>query len=227
MADVATESKPVETPVETKIETPAEPKAETPAEPKVEASAEPKAEASGEPKAEAQSAQAAEEKTKQSRSEKKTRKAIQKMGMKPFPGIVRVTMKKSKNILFVIAKPDVYRSPGSDTYIIFGEAKIEDLSNTSLAKQAQQVVANENAPAAEAQPAAAPAAAAAAATAAAPAEAQPAAAAAADEEVDATGLEPNDIELVIAQANTTRAKAIRALRKTNGDIVNAIMELTM
>ena len=31
-------------------------------------------------------------------------------------------------ILFVINKPDVYKNPASDTYIVFGEAKIEDLS---------------------------------------------------------------------------------------------------
>ena len=31
-------------------------------------------------------------------------------------------------ILFVIQNPDVLKSPASDTYIIFGEAKIEDLS---------------------------------------------------------------------------------------------------
>jgi nascent polypeptide-associated complex subunit alpha len=30
-------------------------------------------------------------------------------------------------ILFVITKPDVYKSPASDTHVIFGEAKIEDL----------------------------------------------------------------------------------------------------
>ena len=38
---------------------------------------------------------------KQNRSEKKARKAIQKLGMKPVEGIHRVTVKKSKNILFV------------------------------------------------------------------------------------------------------------------------------
>merc|ERR1719330_1478957 len=69
-----------------------------------------------------------EERGKQNRSEKKSRKAVQKLGMKPVPGIVRVTVKKSKNILFVISKPDVHKSPNSDTYIVFGEAKIEDLS---------------------------------------------------------------------------------------------------
>jgi ubiquitin len=50
---------------------------------------------------------------KQSRSEKKSRKAMQKLGMKQVPGIVRCTVKKSKNILFVISKPDVFKSPAS------------------------------------------------------------------------------------------------------------------
>jgi hypothetical protein len=35
---------------------------------------------------------------KQSRSEKKSRKAVQKLGMKPVPGVTRVTIKKSKNV---------------------------------------------------------------------------------------------------------------------------------
>merc|ERR1711884_1817 len=77
-----------------------------------------------------------EERGKQNRSEKKSRKAVQKLGMKPVPGIVRVTVKKSKNILFVISKPDVHKSPNSDTYIIFGEAKIEDLSAQAQANAA-------------------------------------------------------------------------------------------
>merc|ERR1712185_482938 len=77
-------------------------------------------------------------KAKQSRSEKKSRKAMQKLGMKPVPGIMRVTVKKSKNILFVISKPDVFKSPASDTYIIFGEAKIEDLSAQAQTAAASQ-----------------------------------------------------------------------------------------
>merc|ERR1712019_262031 len=77
--------------------------------------------------------------TKQNRSEKKSRKAVQKMGMKPVPGIVRVTVKKSKNILFVISKPDVHKAPSSDTYVVFGEAKIEDLGAQAQASAAQSV----------------------------------------------------------------------------------------
>jgi nascent polypeptide-associated complex subunit alpha len=77
-------------------------------------------------------------KSKQSRSEKKSRKAMQKLGMKPVPGVTRVTIKKSKNILFVISKPDVFKSPASDTHIIFGEAKIEDLSAQAQSAAAEQ-----------------------------------------------------------------------------------------
>merc|ERR1719504_390750 len=75
--------------------------------------------------------------------EKKSRKAMQKLGMKPVSGIVRVTIKKSKNILFVISKPDVFKSPASDTYIIFGEAKIEDLSAQAQTAAAEQFKAPE------------------------------------------------------------------------------------
>ena len=39
-------------------------------------------------------------------------------------GVSRVTIRKSRNILFVINKPDVYKNPASDTYIVFGEAKV-------------------------------------------------------------------------------------------------------
>uniref|UniRef100_A0A915CL93 NAC-A/B domain-containing protein n=4 Tax=Ascarididae TaxID=6250 RepID=A0A915CL93_PARUN len=46
-------------------------------------------------------------------------------------------------------------------------------------------------------------------------------------EIDATGIEEKDIELVCSQANVTRNRAIKALKKADNDIVNAIMELTM
>ncbi|CAO2640588.1 NAC-alpha domain-containing protein 1 [Lemmus lemmus] len=47
-----------------------------------------------------------------------------------------------------------------------------------------------------------------------------------DEEVEEAGLELRDIELVMAQANVSRAKAVRALRDNHSDIVNAIMVST-
>jgi len=42
-------------------------------------------------------------------------------------------------------------------------------------------------------------------------------------EVDETGLEAKDIELVMSQAACSRAKAVQALRENGSDIVNAIM----
>ncbi len=77
-------------------------------------------------------------KQKQTRSEKKARKAMAKLGLRPIQGILRVTIRKAKNILFVIQKPDVYKSPASDTYIVFGEAKIEDLSQRAQIAAANQ-----------------------------------------------------------------------------------------
>jgi nascent polypeptide-associated complex subunit alpha len=148
---------------------------------------------------------------KQSRSEKKSRKAMQKLGMKPVPGVSRVTIKKSKNILFVIAKPDVFKSPASDTYIVFGEAKIEDLS-----AQAQSAAAEQFKQPAMPQPAARAAAA-------------PAAMEEEEDEgdVDETGVEPKDVELVMTQAGVSKPRAVKALKAADGDIVSAIMELTM
>jgi len=46
-------------------------------------------------------------------------------------------------------------------------------------------------------------------------------------DVDETGVEAKDIELVMSQAGCSRARAVGALKKNEGDIVNAIMELTV
>merc|ERR1739838_829510 len=54
------------------------------------------------------------------------------------PGVSRVTIRKSKNILFVINNPDVMKNPVSDTYIVFGEAKIEDLSQQAQLAAAEK-----------------------------------------------------------------------------------------
>lgn len=154
-----------------------------------------------------------EESARQNRNEKKSRKAMQKLGMRPVPGILRVTVKKSKNVLFVINKPDVFKSPTADTYVVFGEAKSEDSTGASQAAAAKQFRPPQAAEMAAAAAASAPA--------------TPAAAdAAEEEEVDETGVEAKDIELVMSQAGCTRAKAVKALKENDGDLVNSIMSLT-
>jgi len=159
-------------------------------------------------------------KAKQSRSEKKARKAMSKLGLKAITGVTRVTVRKSKNILFVIGRPEVFKSPASDTYIVFGEAKIEDLS-----QQAQMAAAEKlKAPGTTASDTT---------TASGGPGSGPHGVAAttiqeeSDGEVDETGIETKDIELVMSQADVPRAKAVKALKNNQNDIVNAIMELTM
>ena len=44
-----------------------------------------------------------------------------------------------------------------------------------------------------------------------------------DEEVDEEGVEGNDIDLVMSQANVSRSKAVKALKNNANDVVNAIM----
>merc|ERR1740130_1085877 len=123
-------------------------------------------------------------KGKQSRSEKKSRKAMQKLGMKPVPGIIRVTVKKSKNILFIIKEPDVFKTSSDNpkapaTYIVGDDApKIEAGGDDD------------------------------------------------DGDEDAGDIEEQDIKLVVSQAGVSRAKAIKALKEHDKDVVNAIMDLT-
>jgi nascent polypeptide-associated complex subunit alpha len=150
-------------------------------------------------------------KAKQSRSEKKARRAMSKLGLKAVPGVIRVTIRKAKNILFVISRPDVFKSPASDTYIVFGEAKIEDLNQQAQVAAANKFKTYDTAgePASNiSQPIAE--------------ESEED-----DEEIDEGGVEQKDIELVMSQANVPKKKAVKALKTNNNDIVNAIMELTM
>jgi nascent polypeptide-associated complex subunit alpha len=46
------------------------------------------------------------------------------------------------------------------------------------------------------------------------------------EEVDESGLESKDIELVMQQASVSRKKAVKALKENENDIVNSIMALS-
>lgn len=107
----------------------------------------------------------------------------------------------------------MYKNPVSDTYIVFGEAKIEDLSQQAQVAAAEKF--KEVNPPGEwtsGNP---------------PTSVAPIAEESEDEEVDETGVEEKDVELVMSQANVSRAKAIKSLKNNYNDIVNAIMELTM
>jgi nascent polypeptide-associated complex subunit alpha len=134
-----------------------------------------------------------------------------KLGLKPITGITRATIKKAKNILFVISKPEVFKSPASDTYIIFGEAKIEDTNaqaQNAAAGQFKNPVADAGAPLSSVV------------------EDDDIPELVSDEVVDETGMDPDEIQTIMLQAGCSRAKAVKALRKNNNSLVDAILELT-
>jgi len=137
---------------------------------------------------------------KLSKTERKARKALVKAGLTTVPNVTRVTLKRAKNVVFAINEPEVFRAPGTNTYVVFGEAKTEDFAS-ALRQQAGSFA---NVPAA--------------------------ASADAEEEEDAapadeTGLEADEIETVMSQGNCSRNKAIKALRE-KGNVVDAILEVS-
>jgi nascent polypeptide-associated complex subunit alpha len=148
---------------------------------------------------------------KQSKYEKKNKKALAKAGLKPFSGVQKVQIKSNGKTAFVIDDPEVYRGGNSDTWIVFGTPKQDDSASRQqqllqqLMKQQQsqpnlqdEISNLQNETKTE------------------------------DEEegdVDETGLVASEIELVMKNANVSRAKAVREIKKHNGDIVNTIMDL--
>ncbi|KAG7766716.1 hypothetical protein KL946_001904 [Ogataea haglerorum] len=160
-----------------------------------------------------------------SKNEKKARQMILKLGLKQVKGITRVTFRKKGNFILAIDNPEVYRS-AAGSYVVFGEAKVEDLNKRyaeaaaaqEAAQQAAAAVKEGGAPK-DPESITADLQAASLADKSAPAEDD-------DEEVDETGLDSGDIEIIVEQTNVSRAKAVKALKEHNGDMVNAIMSLT-
>lgn len=161
-----------------------------------------------------------------SKNEKKARELIQKLGLKQVPGITRVTFRKKDNQIYAIDRPEVFKSQGGN-FVVFGEPKIDDFTQR-LAKAQQNVQEGQeilpsgpDAVSKDPQSIQADLAAA--------AEQKQSGASSIEEvdgEVDETGLNAEDIELVMQQANVPRSKAAKALREHDSDIVNAIMALS-
>jgi len=119
-------------------------------------------------------------------------------------------------VLFVLASPEVYKSPNSDCYIVFGEAKIEDMNSQAQLSAAQQLssggagaqtLEESGVGGADDDDDDEP----------------PELEAAEDGLLDETGIEPKEIELLMQHANCSRAKAVRVLKDSGGDLISAIM----
>ena len=132
--------------------------------------------------------------------ELKAHKIVSKLDLHVFPRNTS-TFKKSKNILFVINNPDVYKIPATETHIIFGAAKMEDLSQNAQMEAASKFTAKADPPHSKStkkkkdlntiEEVAMP-------------EDE------VDEEINDDGSDAKDIEMVMSQANVNKSRAIKA-----------------
>merc|ERR1719387_1150970 len=143
---------------------------------------------------------------KASRGEKKFKKSLTKLGMKQVTGINRVTLKTSKNFVLYIEDPDILKST-DNAYVIFGECKMFDYGQNFAADKASAFQKPDEAKPTEVatdKP-----------------EAKVEDEGEADDE-DAGDIAEESINTLMEYANCSRAKAIKGLKKTGGDVVEAI-----
>jgi len=148
---------------------------------------------------------------KMTRNEKKTRKLIfSKHKYETVAGIRRVTIKTNRAV-FAIHDPDVFlvKEGKVSTYLVFGQIKNEDMAHSRMAETARNLIPPTEQETQKAEPA----------------TTTPDLSDIADD-AEEDGVSIKSIELVLCQAQgKTREEVKEALRKSNGDIVGAIMEL--
>ena len=145
--------------------------------------------------------------SKSARGEKKFKKAMIKMGLKPVDEVFRVTLRTNKAFTMYI-EPATVMKITDNSYAVFGEAKIHDIKSTLASKQAEKFGTAETA-------ANAP-------------KLNPIKEEEEDdnEVLEAGNLKEEDITNLMAYATVSRNKAIKALKETNGDVVEAITKLS-
>ncbi|CRH00920.1 nascent polypeptide associated complex alpha chain, putative [Plasmodium relictum] len=150
--------------------------------------------------------------TKMSKGERRARKMLVKLGLKAVPNAHKVIIKKSQKMVFAVSNVEVYKIEGTDSYVIFGDAKTDDLTNSinnfmpeNLPKEPEIPVESEvNFESTEKK----------------------------EEKVKDLDEEKfddvsmDDVELIMSQTKCSRDSAIKALRKNNNDLVQSIMELS-
>ncbi|ANQ09224.1 Uncharacterized protein PCOAH_00034630 [Plasmodium coatneyi] len=150
--------------------------------------------------------------TKMSKGERRARKMLVKLGLKAIPNVHKVIIKKSQKMIFAVSNVEVYKVDGTESYVIFGDAKTDDITNSinsllpdSLPKDGDMMDEQEvNFEAPEK----------------------------ADEKVQdldegkPVDVSMDDIELIMSQTKCTRERAIEVLKKNNNDLVESIMELS-
>ena len=155
-----------------------------------------------EKKEEAPAAAPAKAPRKINRAEKKMREALLKHNLTQLEGVTTVTMRRGAELVFTFSQPDVYYL--GDVYVVFGESNMPDAASSAAAE-----ISNVAETASEEQ------------------KADVHVQEEDDANVDTTGLEESDIQMVMDQAKCSKARAVKALRENNNDMVSAVMSLTV
>ena len=66
---------------------------------------------------------------------------MQKLGLAQVEGINRVVLRKDKSLLFVVPNPEVFRR--GDTWVVLGEARVEDPGQRAREMAAQNMAQKE------------------------------------------------------------------------------------
>ncbi|KAJ3446480.1 hypothetical protein M0812_08289 [Anaeramoeba flamelloides] len=172
-------------------------------------------------------------KRRQSKLEKKIRRQVSKLKLKPLKGVNMVVIKKqSESSELIIYDPDVYVTRKKDHHVIFGVLTVQDPNkllqqtagdqvNDLLGKKEEEKeveteekedekeTKKEEEKETEKQE-----------------KKETEKTEEKKEEEDLTGINVEDIQIVMDQAKCTRTVAIKALKEAGGDKVNAIISLT-
>jgi nascent polypeptide-associated complex subunit alpha len=150
-------------------------------------------------------AEEAKSSRKNSRAEKKMRESLLKFGLKPVPGVSTVMMRKTaQQLIWNFASPDVYQL--DNVYVIFGEVAMQNAGQEAV-EELKKTAGDDDAPV-ESKPTIV--------------DDEPAA-----EQETPSDLKEEDITTLMGQANVSRAAAIEALHEAKGDLVTAVMNLTL
>ena len=148
---------------------------------------------------------------KKKKEEKRFIKAMKKQGLRPVDNIARVTLRTNKNFIMYIDNPVIMTSGnGENNFVIFGEPKYLDFEKSMATKEAEKLNQEENDK---------------------PEEKLGDIKNDQEDEDDEAEVEQGDIpdesiDNLMSYSNCSRNKAIRTLKKTNGDLVEAITMLT-
>lgn len=140
------------------------------------------------------------------KGEKKIKKALLKLGLNKIEGVNRVTIRQKDNYILLVKDPEVYVSKESDnSYVIFGEITVDDPDKPKAASEISNLAQG---PEIKSQT-------------------QDKVNIVEDDDTPESeeGVDADSIDMVIAETKVSRNKAIRALKKNNFDVVNAILEL--